>query len=105
MTGEGAILNTSQLYTVKYVIISPNTLTCHITDSLLLRSHQASQQTNSGRVRCCLGCLCLKLASFEIFDVCMYITAFASISSMALEIKALSFVVLENFKPGRNPVS
>ena len=75
MTGEGAILNTSQLYTVKYVIISRNTLTCHITDSLLLL------QTNSGRVRCCLGCLCPKLASFEIFDVCMYITAFASISS------------------------
>ena len=35
----------------------------------------------------------------------MYITAFASISSMALEIEALSFVVLENFKPGRNSVS
>ena len=55
----------------------------------------ASQQTNSGRVRCCLGGLCPKLASFEIFDVCMYITAFASISSMALEIEAFSFLVLE----------
>ena len=34
MTGEGAILNTSsQLYTVKYVIISPSNLTCHITDN------------------------------------------------------------------------
>ena len=35
MTGEGAILNTSQLYTVKYVIIMiwPSNLTCHITDN------------------------------------------------------------------------
>ena len=48
-----------------------------------------------------LGCLCPKPASFEIFGckcvckmyVCMYIAAFASILSTALEIEALSFAV------------
>ena len=84
-----------------------------------------------------LGCLCPTPVSFEIFgckdvwvdgwmDGCIYIyiTAFASISSTAFEIEALSFAVnrfrkktkagtlrtqikcdVENFKPGRNPVS
>ena len=74
-----------------------------------------------------VGCLCPKPASFEILGckyVCMYITAYASISSMAFEIEALSFAVnrfsektkehsehsqikcdMENFNPGRNPVS
>ena len=74
-----------------------------------------------------VSCLCRKPASFEILGckyVRTYITAYASISIMTFESEALSFGVnrfrkktkghsehsqikhnMENFKPGRNPVS
>ena len=57
-------------------------LSCLLLKSLLLRSHQASQQTNFGRVRASLGFLRqYQLTYLRYLDVCMYITDFASIPS------------------------
>ena len=120
MTGEGAILNTSQLYTVKYVIISPSNLTCHITDNTF----------------CCEACRLIQVAylpawiayarsqaSFEIF-VCMYVYhricldfkfgprnrgSFVRSQSIQKENKRTRRTqincAVENFKLGRNPLS
>ena len=79
--------------------------------SIMLWSHQASQQTNSGCVHDQPG-LPVPEGSFMwdfwmqlCVHLCIYITAFASISSTALEIEALSFAVNWFRKKNRRALS
>ena len=76
--------------------------------SIMLWSHQALQQTNSGCVHDQPG-LPVPEGSFMwdfwmqlCVHLCIYITAFASISSTALEIEALSFAVNRFRKKQKN---
>ena len=96
------------MFLIKFIVVAILVVTrtegCHFAEILspkilLLQSIQALQQTNSGRVRDQPGLLVPLLVPdtirvWAILDVNMsYITAFASISSMALEIEALLFAV------------
>ena len=100
MTGEGAILNTSQFYTVKYVIISPNNLTCHVTDNTF----------------CCEACRLVQVAWQPHLRICIDFKfgprnrgSFVRSRSIQKENKRTRRTQIkrdvENFKLGRNPVS